>query len=66
MTLFKSGTQDSSIIVSSSVYACTSCDYTEIATGDKNESKKCPKCDAEMQIISSSVASEPIDNPDNV
>jgi len=54
MTLFKKGTQDSSIVVSSSVYACTSCDYTEMVSGDKDDDKKCPECGAKMQIVSAS------------
>jgi rubrerythrin len=54
MTLYKKGTQDSPITTSSSVYSCTSCDYTEIVAGDKKEDKKCPVCDADMQILSAS------------
>ena len=57
MTIHKTGTHDSSIIVSSSVYSCTSCDYTELATGKKDEKKKCPECDADMTIISASAES---------
>ena len=64
MTMFKKGTHDSSIVVSSSVYACTSCDYTEIISGDKDDNKKCPKCDAEMQIVSASAESS-IEDSDN-
>lgn len=59
MTLFKKGTHDSSIVVSSSVYSCTKCDYTEMVTGDKDDNKKCPECDATMQIVSASA--EPFD-----
>ena len=54
MTLFKKGTSDSSIVVSSSVYACSSCDHTEMVTGDKDSSKNCPKCGESMKLISSS------------
>jgi len=62
MTLFKRGTQDSSIVVSSSIYSCSSCDYTEIAKDAKNDKKKCPECGAEMTLISSHA--EDISNSD--
>jgi rubrerythrin len=52
MTLLKKGTCSSPVVVSSSVYACSSCGHTEIVKGDAVESKKCPKCDAEMKLIS--------------
>ena len=53
MALFKKGTCNSSIVVSSSVYACTSCDYTEIVRDDDGKNKECPKCHSRMKIISS-------------
>lgn len=61
MALYKSGTHDSSIIVSSSVCACVECDYTEMASGSTDGSKKCPVCGAEMRVISAS-AEESSDN----
>lgn len=53
MPLFKKGTCSSSIIVSSSVYSCNSCDHTEIVRDDGSGNKTCPKCNAGMRIISS-------------
>jgi len=54
MTLFKRGTTSSSVVVSSSVYACTSCDHTEIVTEAQDAEKECPKCHSSMKLISSS------------
>ena len=54
MTLIKRGTNDSAVVVSSSVYACSSCGHTEMVTGDKDSDKKCPKCGKDMQIVSAS------------
>jgi len=53
MTLYKEGTCDSSIVVSSSVYSCTSCGHTEIVDGSADAEKNCPKCNAPMRLISS-------------
>ena len=54
MTLYKKGTCSSSVVISSSVYACTSCDHTEIVESIKTaKSKKCPKCSSKMRLISS-------------
>jgi len=64
MTMYKRGTQSSSIIVSSSVYSCTKCDYTEMVSGDKDDQKKCPVCDADMTIISASAEEERSDDND--
>ena len=58
MTLFKQGTCDSSVVVSSSVYACTNCDYTEIVRNNSGEDKECPKCHSKMRIISSQATVE--------
>ena len=56
MTLFKKGTCSSEVVISSSVYACTKCDHTEIIEGVKTSSKKkCPKCSSKMKIISTQV-----------
>ena len=54
MSIRKKGTLDTSIVVSSSVYACSSCDHTEIDQGDFSQEKKCPKCDSPMNMISAS------------
>jgi len=65
MTMFKRGTQDSSIVISSSVYSCSSCDYTEIATDGKDKHvKKCPECGEDMAIISTSA--EGTDSDDSI
>jgi len=53
MAIYKKGTCHSSIIVSSSIYKCTSCDYTEMVDGDSDGNKICPECQAEMRMISS-------------
>ena len=53
MPLFKKGTCSSSIIVASSVYACSSCDHTEMVKDDNSGNKTCPKCHSEMRMISS-------------
>jgi len=53
MTLFKKGTVDSSIIVSSSVYSCSSCEHTEAVVGDLISGKKCSVCGGSMTVISS-------------
>ena len=56
MTLYKKGTQSSEVTVSSTVYSCTKCDYTEMATG--NKPSKCPVCKADMVSISGSDTEE--------
>ena len=53
MPLYKKGTCPSSIVVSSTVYVCSSCEYTEIVKGDPSMEKRCPKCDSQMKIVSS-------------
>jgi len=63
MTLYKSGTCLSSIVIATSVYSCTSCDHTEILKGEKDHDKKCPECQSDMIVISSSA--EAIENPVN-
>lgn len=52
MTICKRGTCFSTVIVSSSVYRCTNCDYTEIVRGDICDDKTCPKCNSKMTVIS--------------
>ena len=53
MPLYKKGTCYSSVLVSSSVYACTNCDYTEIAREGEKKERECPKCHSKMRVISS-------------
>lgn len=59
MTMIKKGTCSSKILVSSSVYVCSLCEYTEIVKDSEISDKKlCPKCKAEMLFVSASVAAE--------
>lgn len=51
MTLYKRATCSSQFVTSSSVYVCSSCDYTEMAR-NAAESKACPKCGAQLTIVS--------------
>lgn len=53
MPLYKRGTCGSSVVVSSSVYACNDCGHTEILRDASSKEKKCPKCSSMMQLISS-------------
>lgn len=57
MSIIKRGTVDSSIVVSSSVYSCNNCGHTEIVKRASRRSKKCPKCQEDMQIMSSQTES---------
>ena len=52
MTIYKKGTQSSDVTISSTVYSCIECDYTQMATAEKI--KKCPMCGADMIAISGS------------
>jgi len=52
MTMFKKGTCDSLVVVSSSVYTCEKCGHVEIVEDDKEETRQCPKCSSSMKIIS--------------
>jgi predicted RNA-binding Zn-ribbon protein involved in translation (DUF1610 family) len=55
MTIIKRGHCDSSIVVSSLIYSCSSCGNTEIAKGNKEDfgDKECPQCHEVMKLISS-------------
>jgi rubrerythrin len=59
MSIIKSGTIKSTVIVSSSVYSCNKCGHTEIADNSFMVGKKCPKCNENMEIISSQTESLP-------
>lgn len=59
MTLIKRGTCSSAVVVSSSVYVCSKCGHTEMAS-NTNEPKNCPKCDAAMTIVNSQASVEDI------
>ena len=52
MTIYKQGTCSSDVTVSSQLYVCSKCGYTEVKGKDGN-SKSCPKCDMPMNIVSS-------------
>jgi len=60
MTIYKKGTHNSPVTVASSVYSCTKCDYTEMASGS-NKPKKCPVCEADMIEISGADKEEDTD-----
>jgi len=53
MSIRKSGTCESSTIVSSSIYTCPNCGHTEIVKDKEEVGKNCPKCDTSMRLISS-------------
>ena len=52
--MIKTGTSDSAVVVSSSVYVCEKCGHTEIARNSNKSSKECPKCQSNMNLVSSS------------
>jgi len=55
MAFIKKGTVSSVIVISSSVYTCDKCDHVEVVKGEIIDGgKKCPKCEGEMQLISTS------------
>lgn len=56
MSILKRGTCDSSVVSSSSLYVCNSCGHTEMAKSGA-PSKKCPKCEDNMDVVSSSASS---------
>lgn len=62
MSIFKKGTCSSKVTISSTVYVCNSCGYTEIAKSETEGSKKCPKCNSDMSMVSSSCEKENDDN----
>jgi len=53
----KSNYTKSKITISSTVYVCNECGHTEIVKKISSK-KKCPKCNANMTIISSSCDEE--------
>jgi predicted nucleic-acid-binding Zn-ribbon protein len=57
MTIYKKGTCSSDVTVSSQVYVCSKCGYTEVKSKDSN-SKLCLSCNIPMNIISSKNDSE--------
>jgi len=55
MAFIKKGTVSSVIVISTSVYTCDKCDHVEVVKGEiLDGGKKCPKCEGEMQLISTS------------
>jgi len=56
MTLYKKGTESSSVIISSSVFVCPSCGHTEIEK-ENFGSRECPKCQTQMKFTSSQTGS---------
>jgi rubrerythrin len=65
MSIFKKGTCECPVTISSIVYVCNSCGHTEIAKSDVG-SKKCPKCDSEMQMVSTSCEKEDDNNSPDI
>ena len=63
MTILKSGTCHSSVTISSTVYVCNSCGHTELSKTEQSIDRKCPKCGAQMSMVSSSCEEESL--PDN-
>jgi len=55
MSLLKKGTCETSIVISSAVYACEKCGHIEVVKGDDDmmTPKECPKCQSIMKLISS-------------
>jgi len=53
MAMIKRGTCNSSVIVSSFVYACEGCGHMGVVRDGEEELKECPKCLSEMKLISS-------------
>ena len=55
MTLLKKGTCETTIVVSSAVFACEKCGHVEVVKGDDDmmTPKECPKCQSIMKLISS-------------
>ncbi len=71
MSFIKKNTVSSVVVVASSVYSCTRCDHTEIVKDDDmHDNKKCPKCEADMILISTSAGDDkdlsPEDNTDKI
>lgn len=66
MTLYKTSTTDSKIIVSSSVYLCE-CGYTEIIkeNDEIDIENLCPECGEKMEIVSSSTECKDEEKPDS-
>ena len=58
MSIFKKGICESAVVISSIVYVCNNCGHTEIAKSEVDGVKKCPKCDSEMSMVSSSCEKE--------
>jgi len=63
MAFIKKGTVSSIVVVSSSVYVCNECDHTEVVKdGEYDDSgKKCPQCEAEMKLVSTSAEEDESD-----
>ena len=59
MAFIKKGTISSTIVTSSSVYACNKCDHVEIVKGEiEDGDKSCPECEGEMKLISASTGAD--------
>ena len=56
MPLYKKGTCSSPVIISSSIYSCSSCGHTEIVQDDNTAQKECPKCKSMMKMISAHIS----------
>ena len=53
MSFTKRGTCDSKIVSSSTIYVCSGCGNTEIASSGDSFTKECPLCHATMSLITS-------------
>ena len=51
MSIFKRGTVNSTVSVSSSVYVCKECGHNEMVKRASKRSKKCPSCGKDMDIV---------------
>jgi len=58
MAIYKTGKcSDSKVKVSNSVYVCSTGGHTEMASG-KRKTKKCPKCNETMNLVSNNETTE--------
>jgi rubrerythrin len=57
MTLYKKATMPFTAVITSNIYFCDNCGYTETVKNSTDEIKKCPECKAKMTLISSSAES---------
>jgi len=51
MSMIKRATSREKVVVSSLVYICDKCGYTEMGTSSRKKSKKCPECGEKMNAV---------------